>query len=459
MDTSQLLSLPSIQALYEELGKKLCETHVELICSRNDVEALQTLLACGSNSVSLRAFREQLSMRKQGEMTIRIPDETMVLLVEELEKKCAECSTLAESNEKLRLLMGSGFSEAVQMAAVMVSDLETDETKMLRSRVREREGGMLKVKADYDWEHARRQEYGKELVLMRDMTFLKDLELRTILEMVTGTYMGGNEMSKWSREQLVARLGALEGVCGTMYKDEYIKDRNQRIGLALVNVREESAALNQMEFRVKDLSRLVRRFERLTEHACSEVERFVVDKVQERSEMLRGECELMEVNLAVLAQKRVEMESRCHEVTTDCNEMRRGLQDSRRELCENRAKFQEGTVELKNLVTSIMEKRKVYEDVVSCVNGVQENGMLQSFEKMKLEAMREVEMARKSRDITGAAVRGFAQNAKEVEEASMCLKECEAEYEKMNARLAALKKEVRLVNADLAAKRADAAQK
>jgi DNA repair exonuclease SbcCD ATPase subunit len=265
--------------------------------------------------------------------------------------------------------------------------------------------------------------------------------------MVTGTYSRDNDLTKWSRDQLISRLKTLEGVCGTMYKDEYIRDRNQRIGLAIVNIRDNSMALSQMEYRVKELSRLVRRFERLTEHACPEVERFVVDKLQERSEMLRGECELMEVRLAALNQKRADMETKCHEVSADFDTMRRDLQDSRRELGENQARCQRSKAEVDDLKKEIEEKKKAMSEIAA---GAQQSAMLKSFDKMKLDAKREAEMADKSREITSATVREYEQTAAMLQSAKEELRACESEYERANAKLAAVKKDLRHATAELA---------
>ena len=446
--------LHQIQTQYEVLGRQLCEAHVDLMEVRNRADVMEKLILSG-DAPALETYREELRARALGAAVPMVSDAAMAELVNDLSRKCEECKSLTEANERLRASMGAGFVEATQLAVKMAAEAEAVEVRLLSEQVQKLQARAHKLEAEYAWEYRRREEYSKELVAMRDMTFMKDIEARTVLAMVTREYVVGTDLSKWKSEQLVAKIQALEGVCGALYKDAYIEDRNKRIGLALCDVRETAAAFSERDAKIRELARMVRKFERLTEVVSAEMERFVGTTVQAQIDTLYGDRALLEVEIASLKSKRSDLDGTYREIDNDLMGLRDEMQRSRKEQDERASKIMVLQSELERLTKSVKDREEEHDSLDLKLADLKIGKWNKTFEELKVKARVEVDMANKSRDITAAVMEGYEDKAKEAADWEDTIAECEAQHEKLNDQVALRRRELKDLDVTIAARRTE----
>ena len=156
MDNENVLH--QIQNQYEVLGRQLCDAHVDLMETRNRVDVLEKLILSG-DAPALEAYREELRARVLGDDVPVVSDVAIAELVNDLSKKCEECKSLTEANERLRVSMGAGFVEARQLAVKMAVEAEAGEVRLLSDQVQKLQSRLHKLEAEYAWEYRRREEY------------------------------------------------------------------------------------------------------------------------------------------------------------------------------------------------------------------------------------------------------------------------------------------------------------
>ena len=378
----------SMQELYDSLAKQLCEARDELCKARNDYDAVRLQLACGTNSAALDGYRQKLLLRKMGDAAPPVPVDVLGLVVSELEEKCAECKALEECNGRLCADMGPTLTNARSMAQSIASRAVSDDRKALRDQIQKMDLGMLRLKQEYEWEYTRRQEYMRELVKMRDLTYLQDFELKTVKEIFDISYGKPTDLTKVPREHLIARLQMTENMCWTGYMDKYIEDRNNRIGLALTNVREWSVRVSERDAKIQELARTVRRLERLGERTGAEVEKANITKFQAEEEALNGRCESLRVEVRSLETKEMDARALCFEVKGDAESMRGELFSSRRELAKNQSQVTQFQAELDRLTKAVIEKQKECTDIEATLSNVKGSKEYAEFQKLVMEINR-----------------------------------------------------------------------
>ena len=357
-------SVPAgLQPLVDSLAAQLCQARDEVCKARNDYDAVRLQLACGTNSAALDGYRQKLLLRKVGSAAPPVPMEVLGLVVSEYEEKCAECSALVACNERLREDMGTTLPSACEMAQTIAARVVSDDQKALHTKIKELEFGLMKYKQEYEWEYTRRQEYMRELVKMRDLTFLQDFELKTVKEIFDISYGKPTNLAKVPRDQLIARVNMLEGMCFTGYMDRYMTDRNNRIGLALTNVKEWSLRVSERDARIQELARTVRRLERLVEKTGAEVQHVAISKIQADEEALVARCETLRNSVRGMETKEMDMRALCYEVSGDLESIRTDLFGSRKDVEDNRLKVIQFQGELERLTNDVSKKQKECADV------------------------------------------------------------------------------------------------
>ena len=377
-----------MQELYDSLAKQLCQARDELCKVTNDYDAVKLQLACGTNSAALDGYRQKLLLRKMGDAAPPVPVDVLGLVVSELEEKCAECKALEECNGRLCADMGPTLTNARSMAQSIASRAVSDDRKALRDQIQKMDLGMLRLKQEYEWEYTRRQEYMRELVKMRDLTYLQDFELKTVKEIFDISYGKPTDLTKVPREHLIARLQMTENMCWTGYMDKYIEDRNSRIGLALTNVREWSVRVSERDAKIQELARTVRRLERLGERTGAEVEKANITKFQAEEEALNGRCESLRVEVRSLETKEMDARALCFEVKGDAESMRGELFSSRRELAKNQSQVTQFQAELDRLTKAVIEKQKECTDIEATLSNVKGSKEYAEFQKLVMEINR-----------------------------------------------------------------------
>ena len=403
-------SVPAgLQNVVDSLAAQLCQARDEVCKARNDYDAVRLQLACGTNSAALDGYRQKLLLRKMGSAAPPVPMDVLGLVVSEYEEKCAECSALVACNERLREDMGATLSSACEMAETIAARVISEDQKAQNAKIKELEFGLLKYKQEYEWEYTRRQEYMRELVKMRDLTFLQDFELKTVKEIFDISYGKPTNLDKVPRDQLIARVNMLEGMCYTGYIDRYMMDRNNRIGLALTNVKEWSLRVSERDARIQELARTVRRLERLVEKTGAEVQHVALSKIQADEEALVARCETLRNSVRGMETKEMDMRALCYEVSGDLESIRTDLCGSRKEVEENRSKVIKFQVELEQLTKDVTKKQKECADVETKLTKMTGTKEYAEFQKLVAEI-------NKARDRLLSAQRECAEKLEESKE-------------------------------------------
>ncbi|MBV5332344.1 hypothetical protein JZU54_01960, partial [bacterium] len=347
----------------------------------------------------------------------------------------AECSVLWESNLRLQRSCAV-FTDARELAVQMVTAADQGEIGALRGEVDRMHETLKRVKAEYEWEYRRREEYAKELVRMRDLALAQDLELG-----VVRTLIAGNANATGDVRALRARVSALESTLSLVYNDKYIDDRNKRMGLALGDVRDAAMASEDKDMTIRSMARLIRRFERLTETSGAELESLRVTDVQRQTEELYVKRTVIEHELVALAAKKRQQDAKFIEISNDLGDMRDEMMRARKELDERGSKAMMLQAECERLEKEGNER-------LEGVRSLEELAQLRTGKAAKdLEALKRsvaVEMATsaKTRELTSRMVYDHAENERKQREWERAEREWTKKEEDAVERLAELERTI-----------------
>ena len=310
------LTLADVHTHCTELGQQLCDAHLKIEDQALTIETLNRLVCCG-DAFALEDLRRSLRARVGCDAPVCVSDAEIAALGEELASKRAECAALQASNARLQEAMGLKLQDARSLAVFMVETADREEISSLRLDVQCLYESIKRIKAEYEWEYRRREEYAKELVRMRDLTLVQDVELETLRNVIKGDCDASGDIKACK-----AKILALEHTLGALYKDKYIDDRNKRMGLALGNVRDAAMSAADKDVKIQAMARLIRRFERLTETTSAELERFRGTEVQREIEELYAKRVVVEGDIGGLVEKKRQQDAKFIEVSRDLQDAR-----------------------------------------------------------------------------------------------------------------------------------------
>jgi hypothetical protein len=438
MDTAPTpLTLADIHGHCTELGQQLCEAHLKIEDQALTIETLNRLFSCGDAS-ALEDLRRSLRARVGDDMPACPSDAEVVELAKELMKTRGECVALRESNLRLQQSCAV-FADAREMAVQMVEAADQGEIGDLRREVNRLQEGVKCMKAEYEWEYRRREEYAKELVRMRDLALAQDLELSVLRTLIGGGVdVGGSDV-----RVLKARIVALEGTIDTLYKDKYIDDRNKRMGVALDNVRDAAVALEEKDATIRSMARLIRRFERLTETSSAELESVRATDVQRRTEELYVKRVMVENELAALVAKKKHQDAKFIEISNDLNDMREEMMRARRELDERGSKAMMLQAECDRLEKELKTRAESVRDIDEKLAHMRSGKAFKEFEEMKRRMAADAETSAKARELTSRMVYNFEEQERMKAELERDIARLESRKETMESEIEGMQKRLR----------------
>ena len=402
MNKSTALTLADVHAHCTELGQQLCEAHLKVEDQSLTIGTLNRLFSCGDAS-ALEDLRRSLRARVGDDMPACPTDAEVFALVEELTKKRAECAALKESNLRLQRTC-SAFADAREMAVHMVEAADQGEIVSLRCEVERLNDVAKRVKAEYEWEYRRREEYARELVRMRDLALAQDLELNVLRALVGGIDANGDVRA------LKARVLALESTLDALYKDRYIDDRNKRMGLVLGNVRDAAMASDDKDAKIRSMARLICRFERLTETSSAEVEASRATDVQRQTEELYAKRVVAENELSAVLAKKKQQDAKFIEISNDLGDMRDEVMRARKELDERGSKAMMLQAECERLEKEGQARLESVRDLEEQLAAMRSGKTAKDLEALKKFTAAETEKSIRAQELTARMVYSFDDN-------------------------------------------------
>ena len=433
--TTTTLTLADVHAHCTDLGQQLCEAHLKVEDQSLTIETLNRLFSCGDAS-ALEDLRRSLRARVGDDMPVCPSDAEVAALVEELAKKRAECSVLRESNLRLQRSCAV-FTDARELAVQMVTAADQGEIGALRGEVDRMHEALKRVKAEYEWEYRRREEYAKELVRMRDLALAQDLELG-----VVRTLIAGNANATGDVRALRARVSTLESTLSLVYNDKYIDDRNKRMGLALGDVRDAAMASEDKDMTIRSMARLIRRFERLTETSGAELESLRVTDVQRQTEELYVKRTVIEHELVALAAKKRQQDAKFIEISNDLGDMRDEMMRARKELDERGSKAMMLQAECERLEKEGNERLEGVRSLEEKLAQLRTGKAAKDLEALKRSVAVEMATSAKTRELTGRMVYDHAENERKQREWERAEREWTKKEEDAVERLAELERTI-----------------